>query len=798
MGCEWAAAQEVTKNPQVAAAANEGFLFIFGVHRSDFLYHVGNTVQVSFTVEGSPFRFPSLWKATAQVSFTVEGYRSGFLHCGRPPFRFSSLWKATDQVSFTVEWSPFRTITMCHNVVAFDINTLFGTVSIVVGHRSAFYGHRSVYCTYSQATVQLSMATVQHIVHMSRPPFSTNILMAEVRFGPQLVRDHARNGYLAVPTRFGAFPPVVEFPNFLGVAFVDVLHPEAEDKSEEAVEKLSCQVHHVDHGKKNRGKRAQRKQRQAEEDEKIISHQARLSNSGKSILVGKVRINLNNGRSRIEPEQVIPAVAVENTFQALTGKKAMNNTFKGKLPPKPIKFKQVWRPKKVQQPRSKEIVLEEEAPKEVADERIPTYYRPPRGFRAMIHQGGACAYVRFHDKRAELRRLAHLPLIRENSPASMASTTHDRPGATRVVHDHILHLTNSSLRRTRMLQVMEALHDEAESSSDENDVPYGHIHEQTGRAKPRVSVFERMSFHPQISRRVERDQSESLKIFACHMAGVWSRYGTLPIENEEIIELAERPGAVTRRRAAAVALAATYKAPNTPTTQMTAVSANVITTQGSGGNNEFPPPPPEDPEHQMENQMPPPLPPMAIINTLSNEPAHFYPQEVDPATVNRLMVEQMIEMKLAERGDGEHIAFDVYRVPYPAHHTAKRLPPGITKPPKFDKFNGQGSPKEHIAYYINVMADLASDESYLLKFFGSSLTGLAFEWYSSLSAGSISDWADMQKKFRERFYTTEREVTVAELYATRQRNDESALDYIKRWRNLSMRCKHPPYQEDAV
>ncbi|MQL77236.1 hypothetical protein Taro_009647, partial [Colocasia esculenta] len=162
------------------------------------------------------------------------------------------------------------------------------------------------------------------------------------------------------------------------------------------------------------------------------------------------------------------------------------------------------------------------------------------------------------------------------------------------------------------------------------------------------------------------------------------------------------------------------------------------------------------------------------------------------------MVEQMIEMKLAERGDGEHIAFDVYRVPYPAHHAVKRLPSGITKPPKFDKFNGRGSPKEHIAYYINVMGDLASDESYLLKFFSSSLTGLAFEWYSSLSAGSISDWADMQKKFRERFYIAEREVTVAELYATRQRNDESALDYIQRWRNLSMRCKHPPHQEDAV
>ncbi|MQM08653.1 hypothetical protein Taro_041503, partial [Colocasia esculenta] len=208
--------------------------------------------------------------------------------------------------------------------------------------------------------------------------------------------------------------------------------------------------------------------------------------------------------------------------------------------------------------------------------------------------------------------------------------------------------------------------------------------------------------------------------------------------------------------------------------------------------------PPHDPEQQLDNQEPPSVPPAAINNTPSNQPAHFYPQQVDPAAINKLMVEQMIEMKLAEREDGEHMAFDAYRVPYPAHHAAKRLPPGTTKPPKFDKFNGQGSPKEHIAYYINVMGDLATDESYLLKFFGSSLTGLAFEWYSGLPAGSILDWTDMQKKFRERFYIAEREVTATELYGTKQKGNESALDYIQRWRNLSMRCKRPPHQEDAV
>ncbi|MQL82362.1 hypothetical protein Taro_014831 [Colocasia esculenta] len=38
-----------------------------------------------------------------------------------------------------------------------------------------------------------------------------------VVFGPLVVQDHIRNGYLTTPTRFGAFPPVVESPYFLGV-----------------------------------------------------------------------------------------------------------------------------------------------------------------------------------------------------------------------------------------------------------------------------------------------------------------------------------------------------------------------------------------------------------------------------------------------------------------------------------------------------------------------------------------------------------------------------------------------------
>ncbi|MQL84504.1 hypothetical protein Taro_017013 [Colocasia esculenta] len=659
--------------------------------------------------------------------------------------------------------------------------------------------------------------------------------MAGVRFGPLVVQDHARYGYLAVPTKFGSFPPVVEFPNFLGVAFVDILHPEIKKEAEaganrqakdkEITKELSCHVHHVERGpvSRSKGKRVNVCPPQVIEAENIVTRRARVSTSGKSVRIGDLRIHLQAKKIEAVPERVTTPVPVKNSFQALAGKREMANTFKGKVAPKPVKFKQVWRPKRTQKNKVIEVEpREEEALREAVAVEIPTRQRPPRGFKTRVQQGGACAYAHFHDKRRELRRSAHIPTVRRGRPTSAVLAARQcRREEIHGSHDHMLGLVTSPLQRSRPPRVRKDPQAEAESSSGENDVPCESGHEQPGGAKPRVSVFKRLTFP---SRRVERGRHGNLTIFSCHVAGVWGRYGALPTENEELIELAERPGVVTRRRAAAAALAAAYGLEDVPTIQMT-VSANVVTAQGSGGNDDIPPPPPPPETSGGTSQQTPfaaPIdpaimellqqyqaeiadhkrqikgPPVAIINTPNNQPAHFYPQQVDPTTVSKLMLEQMIDMRLAERGDGEQMAFDAYRVPYPAHHAAKRLPPGITKAPKFDKFNGRGSPKEHIAYYINVMGDLAADESYLLKFFGSSLTGLAFEWYSSLPAGSISDWTDMQKKFRERFYIAEREVTVAELYATRQKNDESALDYIQRWRNLSMRCKRPPHQEDAV
>ncbi|MQL91945.1 hypothetical protein Taro_024564 [Colocasia esculenta] len=96
------------------------------------------------------------------------------------------------------------------------------------------------------------------------------------------------------------------------------------------------------------------------------------------------------------------------------------------------------------------------------------------------------------------------------------------------------------------------------------------------------------------------------------------------------------------------------------------------------------------------------------------------------------------------------------------------------------------------------MGGLAFDESYLLRYFATSLTGTAFQWYSRLRPNSIVNWADLQKKFIDRFQTAERKVSLAELCSLKQRKGETTLDFIKRWRDFSMTCDNPPTQEDVI
>jgi len=69
------------------------------------------------------------------------------------------------------------------------------------------------------------------------------------------------------------------------------------------------------------------------------------------------------------------------------------------------------------------------------------------------------------------------------------------------------------------------------------------------------------------------------------------------------------------------------------------------------------------------------------------------------------------------------------------------------------------------------------------------LKGNAFDWYIDLESALIDTWEQLEREFLNRFYSTHRVVNMIELTNTRQWKEELVIDYIHRWRNLSLNCR---------
>ena len=100
-----------------------------------------------------------------------------------------------------------------------------------------------------------------------------------------------------------------------------------------------------------------------------------------------------------------------------------------------------------------------------------------------------------------------------------------------------------------------------------------------------------------------------------------------------------------------------------------------------------------------------------------------------------------------------------------------------------------GNPKQHIAHFVETCNNAGTYDDQMVKQFVRSLKDSAFNWYIDLEAGSIDSWGQLEHEFLNRFYSTRRTVSMMELTNTRQWKEEPVMDYINRWRNLSLNCK---------
>ena len=89
--------------------------------------------------------------------------------------------------------------------------------------------------------------------------------------------------------------------------------------------------------------------------------------------------------------------------------------------------------------------------------------------------------------------------------------------------------------------------------------------------------------------------------------------------------------------------------------------------------------------------------------------------------------------------------------------------------PEFAKFTGQDNTStiEQVSWYLTQLGKASVEEAHRVRFFSLSLSGLAFTWFSSLLVNSITNWADLEKKFHTYFYTGTGEKKITDLTTIR-------------------------------
>ncbi|KAL3587174.1 hypothetical protein D5086_014041 [Populus alba] len=100
-----------------------------------------------------------------------------------------------------------------------------------------------------------------------------------------------------------------------------------------------------------------------------------------------------------------------------------------------------------------------------------------------------------------------------------------------------------------------------------------------------------------------------------------------------------------------------------------------------------------------------------------------------------------------------------YAKPYTQRIDLLKMPLSY-QPPKFQQFDGKGNPRQHIAHFVETCNNAGTNGDLMLE-----------------------------REFLNRFYSTRRVVSMIELTNARQWKEEPVIDYIHRWRNLSLNCR---------
>jgi hypothetical protein len=109
-----------------------------------------------------------------------------------------------------------------------------------------------------------------------------------------------------------------------------------------------------------------------------------------------------------------------------------------------------------------------------------------------------------------------------------------------------------------------------------------------------------------------------------------------------------------------------------------------------------------------------------------------------------------------------------YQKPYPEYFDTIPYPRGF-RVPDLAKFMGDDAKTtyEHIGHYLAQVNDVGITDVHKIRMFPLSLTGAAFNWFTSLPPNSIDSWVSLEHKFHDYFYNGEAELRLSNLTSLR-------------------------------
>jgi hypothetical protein len=86
------------------------------------------------------------------------------------------------------------------------------------------------------------------------------------------------------------------------------------------------------------------------------------------------------------------------------------------------------------------------------------------------------------------------------------------------------------------------------------------------------------------------------------------------------------------------------------------------------------------------------------------------------------------------------------------------------------------------------LGEASADEAFRVRYFPLSLTGSAFQWFTSLPPKSVGTWRELEQKFHTHYFSGSTEKKLIDLTTLKQRHNETPLEFLRRFREVKGMC----------